>query len=369
MKKFLFILLLALICKVLHAYDFEVDGNYYNLLSTSDATVSFVGTTETRDLKIPSYIVVSDRRLSVTQIDCENLNVESLTIPESVIKINSCKGNFRYIYIPRTVKEIERLAFSGCKNLEELVLPQTMKYIEFGVFAGCTNLRNIKFPNGLEKIGGAAFSGVEFKNITIPSSVTQIGGYKGFGGKRYISFDDCRNLDTLILEDGKENLEIAFGLRYNANSRYSKGMEFYGYENVLDYIYIGRNICTINSDISYGILFFGKEAEVVVFGDNCTTIISLDKYNMYGYNYSMSSDVLESITFGKKIEEIPSYSKSQNLMKVYVRANRPQKAKGFSSNTYIHGTLYVPKGTKNKYKSASVWKEFWNIEEYDIMAD
>jgi hypothetical protein len=80
----------------------------------------------------------------------------------------------------------------------------------------------------------------------------------------------------------------------------------------------------------------------------------------------MSSRWLESITFGKNIEEIPSYSYSGNLMKVYVRADTPQKANAFSNNTYIHGTLYVPKGTVKKYKCANVWKEFWNIEEYDI---
>lgn len=35
----------------------------------------------------------------------------------------------------------------------------------------------------------------------------------------------------------------------------------------------------------------------------------------------------------------------------------------FSQNTFMNGTLYVPKGTKFAYKASNSWKDFRNIVE------
>ena len=38
---------------------------------------------------------------------------------------------------------------------------------------------------------------------------------------------------------------------------------------------------------------------------------------------------------------------------------------GFVNNTYLHGTLYVPKGSKSIYEVTNIWKYFFNIQEFD----
>lgn len=32
----------------------------------------------------------------------------------------------------------------------------------------------------------------------------------------------------------------------------------------------------------------------------------------------------------------------------------------------MHATLYVPKGAKEVYEAADIWKNFWSIKEYDV---
>ena len=368
-KKFIFLAIALLSLGDVKAYDFEVNGLYYDLLSTSEATVSFVGAKDTKDLKIPTYIVVSNRKLSVIQVDCINLKVETLTIPESVTEIKQCQGDFRRVSIPSTIDKIAEYAFYGCKNLEELVLPTTTKRIGHGAFENCTSLKKVKFPYGLTSIGGRAFDGAKLRNITIPGSVTSIGGDDRGIYQYETSFNDCSNLDTLIFEDGNQKLLFADGYQIVGRNSEEKFGEFYKCKDVLEYIYFGRNMYLR----TYSYHGRGPEfhkAKVVVFGDNCMQAeIEQTQGSNRKKTYSMSSDELKSVTFGKKMTEIPSYIESINLMKVYVRADTPQEAQGFSSNTYIKGTLYVPRGTMNKYKNASVWKEFWNIKEYDITTD
>ena len=50
---------------------------------------------------------------------------------------------------------------------------------------------------------------------------------------------------------------------------------------------------------------------------------------------------------------------------IIVRNSTPPVAEGFSGKAYLYTTLYVPKGCKEKYEVASVWKDFWNIEEME----
>ncbi|WP_044420577.1 leucine-rich repeat domain-containing protein [Metamycoplasma hominis] len=204
-----------------------------------------------------------------------NTKIESITIPDSVkeiddwafnfskishISINSnnknleIKDNFLIdknnkkilayldkkttkVTIPDSVKEIGKGAFSGCRNLKEVILneglekigegalsiwdirsilinpnnknfeikdnflidknnkkilayldkkttkvtiPDSVKEIGDSAFLGCRNLKEVILNEGLEKIGAAAFRSTKIESITIPSSLKEIG---------YLAFD------------------------------------------------------------------------------------------------------------------------------------------------------------------------------------
>ena len=92
--KQLFVAVLALLCSVAaSAYDLEVDGIYYNILSISDLTVevTYGDKKYSGEVVIPSTVSYKSKTLTITSIgnkafyNCSGLT--SVTIPNSVTSI------------------------------------------------------------------------------------------------------------------------------------------------------------------------------------------------------------------------------------------------------------------------------------------
>ena len=98
------------------AYDFEVDGLYYNVSSLVDLTCEVThGDKEyTGDIMIPEEIIYNNRKLTVISIgndafmDC--ISLTSINIPNSVTKIGFS-------------------AFRGCSSLPSVNIPDAVKAI------------------------------------------------------------------------------------------------------------------------------------------------------------------------------------------------------------------------------------------------
>lgn len=95
---------------------------------------------------------------------------------------------------PENIDTIERLAFSECKNLENIDI-SNVKFFERNCFSyckklkveelnaiaigastfyGCENIENIKFNTGLISIGSYAFSKTKIEVIELPNTVKDI---------------------------------------------------------------------------------------------------------------------------------------------------------------------------------------------------
>ena len=103
------------------AYDVEVDGIYYNLVSKG---------------KI-AEITEGDGKYS-----------GSITIPSS-IKVNDAKY---------TVTSIGKSAFSFCTGLTSITIPNSVTSIGESAFFNCSSLTSISIPNSVTSIESGAFA-------------------------------------------------------------------------------------------------------------------------------------------------------------------------------------------------------------------
>ncbi len=148
------------------AYDFEVDGIYYN--KTSDSTVAVTSGAEkyVGNINIPNEVTWNSVTYTVTAIgdftfnDCSALT--SVTIPNSVTSIEEyafldCSG-LTSVTIPNSVTSIGHSAFSGCSGLTSITIPNSVTSIKSHTFNNCSSLTSVTIPNSVTSIGDYAFS-------------------------------------------------------------------------------------------------------------------------------------------------------------------------------------------------------------------
>lgn len=157
---------LLLPCQLASAYDFEVDGIYYNIKSESKHTVST--TSETID-DYTSYV--------------------NVTIPETV----------QYNGAEYTVTEIGKGTFHRCSKLSSVTLPNTVTNIGYMAFEGCSSLSSINIPSNLTSIGVAAFKKcLQLTSFVIPQGVTYI---------ETDTFYDCSSLTSVIIPNSVKSIK------------------------------------------------------------------------------------------------------------------------------------------------------------------
>lgn len=202
----------------------------------------------------------------------KNTTVKSVTISEGIEVIglaafSGCTGLTCEIKLPTTLKELQPLAFNGCKNITgtpnfpdnitvigrsafqncsklkgTLTLPKNLKVIEKFAFNGCSGFTgDIKIPEGtttieqyafqnctgfngiltlpstLEVIEDGAFnhcSKLTNTSVTIPKSVIRIGMSETEG--THVFYDFANNtMKEYIVEEGNTKFKAIDGVLYN----------------------------------------------------------------------------------------------------------------------------------------------------------
>ena len=198
------------------AYDFEVDGICYNILSETTCKVAYKNFSEGHyegSVTIPEQVTYNGITRVVTAI--------------GDFAFNGCE-NLTNIDIPNSVTTIDSYAFLNCTNLKSVSIPNSVTTIGIEAFSGCISLTNIDIPNSVTTINNNAFQNcTNLKSISIPNSITKI-----FPN----TFKGCPNLRGVAFENGEEELEV--------NSQAFEGCP-------VEKLYLGRNLtCPESSDPS-----------------------------------------------------------------------------------------------------------------------
>ena len=338
--KSLFATLVMLLCTIsASAHDFEMDGIYYNIVSSDDLVieVTFRGDNPnsysneyTGNVVIPEKVTYNGKTYSVTSI--------------GFFAFDNC-SSLTSITLPNSLKSIGEYAFAGCTNIKDVnisnlsvwcgikfdsnplsyaqnlcvdgkpiydvIIPDGVTRINKYAFASYKNLKSIKFSDTVSRIDSLVFyKCINLKTIEIPNSVTSID---------IDAFDGCTSLTSVKLS---ENLtSIPDGLFYNCHA--------------LSSITIPEGVASIGIYAFYG----------------CSS--------------------LESIFMPETIVNIGecAFQQCNTLKSVTILAQTPP-AIDYNTFSYWNAVLYVPNDVLGTYKSTSPWMYFETIKTgiVDIMS-
>ena len=323
------------------AYDFQVDGIYYDI-NADETTVTVTNETGfsasySGEVIIPQSVTFQGNTYIVTSIgsaafmDCTSLT--SIAIPEGVTSIGArafhgCTG-LTSVTIPESVTSIGMAAFLNCTGLTSIAIPNSVTSIKVNTFEGCTGLTSVTIPEGVTSIGSYAFHGcTSLTEIGIPESVTEIGNYV---------FGDCTSLTSVTIPNSVTS--IGMGVFRDCTGLISVTW------NARAYIKVSASPF---QDVANNI-------ETFVFGESVERIPAYLCENM---------SKLTSVTIPSSVTSIGS-SAFYNCDLLETIKSYSEVPPAIEANTFsnYNATLYVPVDCGNAYREAEHWANFTNIVE------
>lgn len=363
--KSVMMVLVALFSLNANAYDVEIDGIYYNLISkvkTAKVTNPYdnmmdkaLNNVYSGKITIPETIEHNGIQYTVTEIEdyaFEFNGVTSISFPNTITSIGAGafeSSSIKSIVFPNSVTTLGKRAFANCSGLETVTFPNSLYVIGEDAFSGCRKLKEVSISNSIISIGNRAFMGCKnLKSIDIPKSVSSIGNS---------AFYECSILEQVIFHDA---------------TLHSIGSSaFYGC----------KKLSSINlpSSVSY----IGSES----FSD-CTSLTSIiipaSVGGIEGGTFQGCSH-LESVTLPRSITSIGggAFADCANLSEIYCYASEsptiPEMDKlrvnyrhPFDNSLPYYITLHVPSASIDAYKATELWSGFGTIvalTEEELAAD
>lgn len=325
-------------------------------------------------------------------------------------------SNLTSVNIPDNVTKLDTRAFKGCFNLSKMNIPNSVTEIEDYAFYGCWNLTDVTVSNSLTSIGESVFYQTPwFENL--PDGIIYLGkvlyDYIGempagtsidiMDGITTINNDAFKDYTGLVsitvpsslekVEDnafeGCVNLKTVINL---SKLGFAKGYPFDGY-----IAYYATNLMNVDGKVGDFLFTENKEVNKLSYylGNKSDLTLPMD---YKGGNYEIANNVfyrneklekvsipnavtkiemsafegcinLTEVYIGSGMKEIVdmAFFECYNLKTITVAATTPPTLSEYEFDETAYQTIIVrvPQGSLAAYKADDVWKNFWNIEEYD----
>lgn len=115
---------------------------------------------------------------------CDCRNLAKVQLNEGLEALGSCEADQGGIF--------------SCSGVQNITLPSTLREIGPYTFCSCKRLKNIKLPGGLRRIGHHAFAYGSLQNVAFPSSLREMREYAFYGTALYaIQFEAGSELEAV----------------------------------------------------------------------------------------------------------------------------------------------------------------------------
>lgn len=339
---------------------------------------SFYGCSALKELEIPSNVQIErgeDLNADGCFEKCTALKRLSLNTTPDHDCFKDCSA-LTDVIIGENCYMLPISCFSGCISLSQFDIPSTIKRIYSGCFKGCTSLKNVKIPETVE------FEGYEhseyasiFNGCTSLNSVewnAQIIPFDTFSGCTSLtSIKIGKNISKIDLATIRWNYDLGYGY-YVASTTFN--------QTNIKTLYLEPESFSIDFNI-YRDIGFGEYEQV-----------GISEYKNFHEQFLELFNNVHTLYTGRslKVGQIESaHPLFQNLKELIITApyysdcglyNIPWKdltylrsecdeppliSDSFTTEQYTSMNVYVPKGLLEKYKKADIWRNFWNLKEYD----
>ena len=346
---------LALLPTTAGAYDFEVDGIYYDLVD-AHAIVTNNGQTNcySGDVVIP-----------------ETATIEGTTYPVTAIgnyAFKDCVG-LTHVTIPNTITTIGYCAFMGCMGLTTVTIPESVASIGDYAFANCYSLIELIYNAiSCEDFNWSTpFVYSNIATITIGDSVKTIPDYFAceleslttvYIGKSVTSvgiaaFDECIGLTSVHIKDLAAWCTISYH-DWTSNPLYYARRLFLNGEIIKDLV-IPESVTSISS---FAFLSCSELTSVTI----PNTVTSIGDYAFEDCPRLVKATIGNCVTsMGTKI-----FNFCHHLDNVTCIAGRPPVFSDgglfYDWGYYADATLHVLSESVTAYQSAQYWEDFSLIQ-------
>ena len=394
------------------AYDFTVDGVYYNI--TGDNTVEVTSKTTssggyTGEVTVPATVTNGGVNYQVTAVGDKAFyvcsNVTAVHLPATITSIGE-NAFYRCtkmadVNIPDGVVTIAYRAFDECKALTTVTIPSSVVSIGNMAFYQCIAMTQVNFNEGLQTIGTSAFADCKaLTQVEFPVSVTSIGqnAFENCTGLTDVTFNGATSIGLYAFAYDSAITSVTClsetpPSMYNSacfNSAVYENAELHVATRALHDVYASAanwqqfnhilSPCDFEADGFY-FLRLGSNGAIVTYKDENYNCYSGDVVipatvndggtvrNVTGIDKDAFKDCvgLTSVTIPASVTSIgaQAFAGCTALTTVTCEGTTPPAMAStdcFESNTYSNATLNVAtRALHDVYASAANWQQFNHI--------